>query len=249
VGDGCIEKQEERDRIPHGVTLGGCDQGRERLHERQDRELKAGCLAQHRLRRQLQHRYWHFIDMPFSPDNTPLDQPEAPNAQTQIIMLRDAISSPSTSDDVKSYDVAWLIHLVGDVHQPMQATSRFTQSQTSGDRGGNDVKICTPSCGKALHAYWDDALGTSNKPETARQNAGSISPADQTLASVTDVATWINESLEAAKNTAYADPPIGVGAGPFTLTSGYKTAAKDVAKQRAALAGARLAKLLNDALH
>src|SRR5262249_12960776 len=84
-----------------------------------------------------------FIDLPFSPDNTPLVQPEAPNAETQIIMLRVAISSHRTSDDVKSYDVACLIHSVGDVHQPLHATSRFTQGQPKGDRGGNDVKICT----------------------------------------------------------------------------------------------------------
>jgi hypothetical protein len=32
----------------------------------------------------LQHRYWHFIDAPFSTDNTMLVEPVAPNAKTQI---------------------------------------------------------------------------------------------------------------------------------------------------------------------
>ena len=31
----------------------------------------------------LQHRYWHFIDVPFSPDGTTLGQPVPPNAKTQ----------------------------------------------------------------------------------------------------------------------------------------------------------------------
>jgi hypothetical protein len=36
----------------------------------------------------LQHRYWHYIDVPFSPDGTPLKQPSAPNARTQISAFR-----------------------------------------------------------------------------------------------------------------------------------------------------------------
>jgi hypothetical protein len=41
-------------------------------------------------------------------------------------------------------------------------------------------------------------------------------------------------------------PPIDAGAGPFTLTLAYKTAARNLAEKRIALAGARLAKILND---
>ena len=50
---------------------------------------------------------------------------------------------------------------------------------------GNDVTICRPSCGTTLHSYWDSMLGTSNKPDTARQAAGFLAPADQALANVT----------------------------------------------------------------
>jgi S1/P1 Nuclease len=41
----------------------------------------------------LQHRYWHFIDMPFSPDGTPLKNPVAPNAQTQIAAFRATLAT------------------------------------------------------------------------------------------------------------------------------------------------------------
>ena len=61
----------------------------------------------------LQHKYWHFIDVPFSPDNTTLHSPGMPNAQTQIALLRTALSDKRTSDDIRSYDLVWLIHLVG----------------------------------------------------------------------------------------------------------------------------------------
>ena len=59
----------------------------------------------------------------------------------------------------------------------------------------------------------------------------------------------MQESFELAKSTAYKNPPVGTGSGPYTLTSAYHTAALKVAQQRIALAGARLAKLLNDNLN
>jgi hypothetical protein len=62
-----------------------------------------------------------------------------------------------------------------------------------------------------------------------------------------DAAAWVKESFEAAKSDVYK-APIGPGAGPFTLTPAYKTAATGLANKRIALAGARLAKALNDEL-
>ena len=62
-----------------------------------------------------------------------------------------------------------------------------------------------------------------------------------------DVSHWIDESFEAAQQTVYKTP-IGAGAGPFTVTQAYKTAARKLAEKRIVLAGARLAKILNEEL-
>jgi hypothetical protein len=43
-------------------------------------------------------------------------------------------------------------------------------------------------------------------------------------------------------------PPIGLGTGPFVITNGYRNAARALAKKRVALAGARLANILNQEL-
>src|SRR5262249_47588746 len=64
------------------------------------------------------HRYWHFIDKPFSQDGTPLPPIPTPNAQERIALFRGVLASNS-SDPLKSYDLVWLLHLVGDVHQPL----------------------------------------------------------------------------------------------------------------------------------
>jgi len=198
------------------------------------------------------HKYWHFIDEPFSPDGTALHNPDTPNAQTQIAAFRARLSDPGTSaedKDVKSYDLVWLLHLVGDVHQPLHTTSRFTHSQPDGDAGGNHVKIhCGSRCGAVeLHAFWDDVLGTSAHAQDAINAAKQLPKPSAQLAAIADESVWIDESFKAAKANVYVQP-IGVGAGPFALTNGYRSAALRLAKQRVALAGTRLANLLNAAL-
>jgi hypothetical protein len=192
----------------------------------------------------LMHRYWHFIDTPFSTDGTPLTQPVAPNARTQIELFTAAIAGTDASDDVKSYDLVWLEHLVGDVHQPLHATSRFSADLPSGDRGGNSVALCARPCRDELHAFWDTVLGTSKLTATAIAAADKLPAAPAAGAAVADDQVWITESFEAAKQFVYA-PPVGPGAGPYTLTAAYKSRAKAEAKTRIELAGIRLAHLIN----
>jgi len=67
------------------------------------------------------------------------------------------------------------------------------------------------------------------------------------IAGKSDEQVWVTESFQAAEKTVYG-PPIGVGDGPFTLTNAYKRKAKKFVEQRIAVAGARLAHLLNDEL-
>ena len=193
----------------------------------------------------LMHRYWHYIDMPFSPDGTPLINPETPNAKTQIAMFRETLKDPHATDELKSYDLVWLLHLVGDVHQPLHATSRFDTEQPNGDNGGNLVTLCAKPCKNELHAFWDGVLGTSVRPTDASKRAKKLKAVDSHLAAVTDEAIWIDESLQAAKDVVYVSP-VGIGEGPFTLDASYKTRAREVSEKRVALAGVRLANLLNE---
>jgi hypothetical protein len=193
----------------------------------------------------LRHRYWHYYDIAFSPDHTPTKEAETPNAKTQIAALRDAIGSASTSNGVKSYDLVWLLHLVGDAHQPLHATSRYTKTLANGDNGGNSETVCDRSCG-ALHAFWDGAFGTGSSVNTAITYADALPAADHTKAAIADEEVWFQESFAAAKKYAYA-APVKNTKGPFTLTKKYRADAARISNQRAELAGARLASLINDA--
>ena len=106
----------------------------------------------------LRHRYWHFVNTPFSPDQTPLPEIPTPDAQTQIVVFR-AVLASSQPDELKSYDLVWLVHLIGDVHQPLHAVTRFTKSYPKGDGGGNLLKLFGDADAN-LHSYWDDLPGT-----------------------------------------------------------------------------------------
>lgn len=194
-----------------------------------------------------QHRYWHYTDLPFSTDGTRLIQPQAPNVETQIALFRDTIASDAASDDLRSYDLVWLLHLVGDIHQPLHTTSRFSHDFPNGDQGGNLVTLCNRPCRRELHAFWDDVLGTSESAMSAIKRAQQLEDAPLSAVAITDPHIWAQEGLSISKSSVYASP-IGDGAGPFTLDDGYKATAKSIAEERAAIAGARLAKLINSSL-
>jgi S1/P1 Nuclease len=198
---------------------------------------------------QLHHKYWHFIDLPFSTDNTKPIDPAIPNVKTQIILFGDTLKSPTASNDVKSYDLVWLLHLVGDVHHPLHAISRFSKAHPAGDEGGNLVSVCWKPCTEhvTLHTFWDEILGVSTNPNTAITKVSELPPVDPQMAGIRDESTWVAESFQAAQSKVYVSP-IGDGLGPYVLTESYQTAAWELAAHRIALAATRLANLLNDAL-
>jgi len=197
------------------------------------------------------HKYWHFVDQPFSTDGTPTKNAPSPNALDEIIKLSAALAS-GESDDLKSYDLVWIEHLVGDVHQPLHDTSRFTRNHPDGDQGGNLVSICnTPGCKDELHAYWDNILGQEADAEAALALGGELdSGATPSGAHVTDVHVWVREGFELAKKSVY-QPPISddePNSRPGIPDKTYHDGAVKLAQSQVRLAGYRLAGLLNHAL-
>lgn len=202
----------------------------------------------------LRHRYWHFVNRAFSPDQTTLPELPTPNAQTQIVAFR-AVLASSQPDELKSYDLVWLMHLIGDVHQPLHAVTRFTKSYSKGDAGGNLVKLFGDA-DSTLHSYWDDLPGSDckfcNDKIPCVNRAIVLGNAYQSASAKShnlDAAAWIRESFVEARTKAYRDP-ISTADQPYTIVpeSSYEWQAQKLAKKRIALAGARLAQVLNTEL-
>jgi hypothetical protein len=201
-----------------------------------------------------QHAYWHFKDLAFSPDATSLPPPDPVDAVTQLTLMIAALpQSSGASDDVRSYDLVWILHLVGDVHQPLHAVARYTKQIPDGDAGGN-AEMVIPATGETitLHAYWDRMFGGYTSPYgavfDARDRDGLASvKVNKAAAQISDPQAWIEESAELARRYAYV-PPVSTGMNAVFLTREYETNARNIARSQAALGAARLANLLNGAL-
>jgi hypothetical protein len=201
-----------------------------------------------------QHPYWHFKDINWSPDGTTLPAPDPVDLVTRLTKMIAALpASSGASDDIRSYDLVWMLHLVGDAHQPLHASGRFTRQIPNGDGGGNAEQVI-PATGEvlALHAYWDSGFGGYVSP------AGAVFDAEEKDgladfkvndddAKILDPQKWIEESVEIAKQHAYA-VPVSLGKNPVLLTRDYETNARNIARSQAALAAARLANIINNAL-
>jgi len=198
----------------------------------------------------LRHRYWHFVDDPFATDGTPVPPVPVPNAQERIHLFRQVIASPAQPDPLKSYDLVWLLHIVGDVHQPLHDSTRVRKAQPNGDAGGNLVTVCADhacSAGgvqEALHHFWDDVVGGDVPVTTAASAAMLLAPADAGAAALLDETIWVHEGFALARGTVY-QPPVGKLGGPYSLNAHYKQTALALARKQIALGGARLANVLN----
>jgi hypothetical protein len=202
----------------------------------------------------LMHKYWHFVDLPYAPTGLPAKAPPKVNAEREIVLMRTAIGS-GASDDIKSYDIAWLEHLVGDIHQPLHTIRRFTALHPTGDGGGNLVRFCNAPCEppENLHSYWDDLMGGKTDLATIQKISTDLL-AQPEPAGVKDdnVGAWIRFNSEMAKRFVYT-APISPENNPETKLSprpspAYDIQAHKVARQQILLAGYRLARLLNENL-
>jgi len=199
----------------------------------------------------------HFIDKPFPPgSNLPAIDPE-----NIVKALEDNVNILKTSTDknAQAQALRFIIHFVGDIHQPLHCTTRVTAANPDGDRGGNLFKIKILKNGKLqnsnLHSYWDGGIGAF--PPTgdnfappplrsvirAANQAKAANPATNPELKLDDpfnFEAWSNESFALAKSVAYK----GIQSGRKP-TPAYNQKALKVARQRVAWGGYRLAALLN----
>ena len=105
----------------------------------------------------------HFADFPFSVDSTPL--PDLPKPENVIRALGRYVGvlKTSTDDNERAQALRFVIHYVGDIHQPLHCSARVDRKFPQGDEGGNlfFVKITgrdgNPVSVK-LHSFWDGGL-------------------------------------------------------------------------------------------
>ncbi|KTD20292.1 3'-nucleotidase/nuclease [Legionella lansingensis] len=188
----------------------------------------------------------HYIDIPFSWDGTELVQPDDINAVSAIIDASKILQENLANDFTKGFTLRILLHVVGDIHQPLHAANQFSIEHPQGDQGGNLFPLSSNSIATNLHSYWDKGGGLLNNAEhySAKQlrlKAHNIEKhwpchlEDMNL----DPETWATESHQIAITKVYHLKP---GQKP---SQKYQKMTEIITEQRIALAGCRLAALLN----
>lgn len=196
------------------------------------------------------HTNWHYIDVPYAPDGAEPEEIPVPNALTELKRLLPEMSASPPDSVVAAYDLPWIEHLIGDLAQPLHCTSRFLKSQAilnpqpKGDAGGNEV-FASP--GRNLHAFWDDLAGTNQSDEYVAKLANEIAaehPAPGYISK--NPRKWIDQAFKLDKSDVYS---FGLETGsrehPVSLTANYRETARRIAHAQLALAGYRLAAVLN----
>lgn len=206
-------------------------------------------------------RAWHY-------DNRPVCRaaakrstycPDGDCASVQIERQQRVLADRAATVDERRFALLVLLHLVGDIHQPLHAADHD-------DRGGNAVPVRLPGrSGRAinddLHAAWDSHLlvvafedeRDERRIATRLLGGRSARAAEISALQQGTPADWIGESYRIAQTTAYgqlpgfrcpaSDPP----GEPIDLPPAYVDAARTLIPQRLLAAGARIAAVLDQA--
>ncbi len=206
---------------------------------------------------------WHFVDTELDGsagvDTACFDHP-APNQPASTGPAKDCVvdtireftaelSAPTTTPSERLLALKYLLHFVGDVHQPLHSSDNH-------DRGGNCVLISLGGTRTVnLHSYWDTAVVEAALGKDAEAAAATlrarITPAERTQWRSNDPATWANEAFQVARSTAYtigSPPGCQSDVAPIALPDGYAAKAEAAASLQLEKAGVRLAAVLNAAL-
>lgn len=162
--------------------------------------------------------------------------------ERDVKLLRD--KTTPVKDRVQA--LAFLIHFVGDLHQPLHAGDKA-------DKGGNDAKtsyglLATPRLN--LHTVWDGYLAEraiSTPPALVRR----YSATERATMAAGDVTDWSRESWQIAHDSAYASAMKGDPCAPtpehMTLDDATIASLVPVERLEVQRGGLRLAKLLDQA--
>jgi predicted Fe-S protein YdhL (DUF1289 family) len=206
---------------------------------------------------------WHYVDIPFVVGNLPQPKPsdlswsagKEPENAIQAIRKNVAdLKNPSLDLVDRAVALCWVEHLIGDIHQPLHATSMFSATYPEGDKGGNSQFLTVNGRASNLHSLWDGMVGGYMAIDKVKEIAEKFEAEHPRKELEKDLADtnpddWAKQSYEQARMVVYLDGKLQTsskrGAGAPELPAGYLDAAKAIAGRDATLGGMRLADTLN----
>lgn len=160
------------------------------------------------------------------------------------------VSNANLPAQQRAVALCWVLHLMGDIHQPLHTGSLYSADTFErGDLGGNRI----PTGEMNLHARWDRALEAEgvagNLPLAIAQVSGFNQPKIKGVES--DWTQWMSESRQHLQTSVYTAEILEAAEKADTngddemvstdLPDGYIDEMKRISIQRIGLAGLRLA--------
>ena len=197
---------------------------------------------------------WHFVDIPL--ESTKYDaerdcrlSPKGDCVVAAINRFVAALRDGRVTGPERVQALMFLVHFVGDVHQPLHASEGRTGTGAP-DRGGNLIAVDFYGHETNLHRVWDGEL-LSHSGETQGQLVAELSALAKTFPvetfTRTSAALWANDAHQEARAHTYRDLPSTFATVEPTLGDGYEVAELPTVKRQLALAGYHLALVLNAA--
>jgi hypothetical protein len=182
---------------------------------------------------------WHYVNLPeglnFEEFSKQLKAMDKPNIYKAILNCVSDLKSDTKTKEEKEFALKFLVHLVGDIHQPMHTGH-------SEDSGGNGIKVKLMRKESNLHGLWDSGLidyaGLSYKELAASCD---VLPKNEIKNWQTDdVAKWAFESYQITSQL-YAE----AAANP-EFDYDYYPKHAEILNKRLSQAGIRLSYLINE---
>jgi hypothetical protein len=192
---------------------------------------------------------WHYVNHFWREDGTPL--PEK-GLNGELVERLEALAHGVPD----ALELAWLAHLVGDIHQPLHSSARVTSLEPEGDRGGNDFGLDDPESWGNLHAYWDSIPRRARRKRHSEsfsawidriaRELSTLHPRSSLASAVSegDFESWSKAGAEIARKRLYPSQLARDARPPRQ----YRDEAQQIADRQLALAGYRLAALVNELL-
>jgi hypothetical protein len=202
---------------------------------------------------------WHFVDIQVDGSTDidaacfshPAPSPKASEgpAQSCVVDRINAFSAelgnPNTDAKERRLALQFLLHFMGDVHQPLHSSADH-------DKGGNDKSVkATDVATGTLHHYWDTEFvkDLGGSPAGIANNLIHTMTAAQIKAwKKGDATSWAKQTFKLSKLRVYGDLGPPDAGGKYTLSASYVTKANAAVARQLARAGVRLAEVLNDSL-
>lgn len=205
---------------------------------------------------------WHYADTFWHEVNGKVEvinQSEESNGKAveQLFAFDKLLRDANASDNDKAIAIAWILHLGGDIHQPLHTSARVTELEPKGDQGGN-LFLLSPKDAKGenrlnLHWYWDSIIGRNSPRKNDACDSDYLPAIAKTITKkypftkmqsrleLGQFDKWQQESFRIASTEVFPS-----SLKRFEVPSeSYKKRAFAISQEQIALAGYRLGEMLN----